>query len=300
MLLPEILPKITRVWLDSAVPSSLEEMDRFQQVIAAAKEFHITLKSLGFSNLGDLQEWADSAPRVWLSKRREAALNSMRTKLSEGLGTTKSVERVEKQLVSKSEGKQLAANRAVADDDDHGWDTAWSDGGDGEKDSEIKTTPTAAPAESADEDDGADAWGAWGEDDTGDLEKKEEVVEEEEVNKDDEDDAADAWGVWGDDTNDDGGAGQVEAASKTAQAPKEQKTRELTLKETYNITSMPQPVLDLIFAIVEDGAALTQDRYASSPVAAAAAGLFSLPTLALAMFRAISPYYYAPRDGGNM
>lgn len=309
VLLPEILPKITKVWLDSAVPSSLEEMDRFQQVIAAAKQFHSTLKSLGFSNLGDLQEWADSAPRVWLSKRREAALDSVRTKLSEGLGTTKSVERAEKQLVSKSEGKQLAANRAVADDDDHGWDTAWDDGGDEENktamDDDTKAAPTAAPtaavAAAADEDDGADAWGAWGDDDAGEPEEKKETMESNEKDRqDDDDDAADAWGAWGDDANEGHGEEGTETATKIAQPSKEPETRELTLKETYNITSMPQPVLDLIFAIVEDGAALTQDRYAGSPVAAAAAGLFSLPTLALAMFRAISPYYYAPRDGGNM
>lgn len=72
------------------------------------------------------------------------------------------------------------------------------------------------------------------------------------------------------------------------------------MKETYSISSMPQPVLDLIIAIVEDGAALTNDSYAGSPVAAQAAGLFSLPTLALAIFRAISPHYYAPGVGGNM
>jgi len=74
----------------------------------------------------------------------------------------------------------------------------------------------------------------------------------------------------------------------------------VTFRETYSISSMPQPVLDLIYSISEDGAALTSDVYASSPVAAAAAGLFSLPTLALAMFRAVSPYYYASDIGGNM
>jgi centromere/kinetochore protein ZW10 len=37
-----------------------------------------------------------------------------------------------------------------------------------------------------------------------------------------------------------------------------------------------------------------------NPVAAAAAGLFGVPTLALALFRAISPYYYSWDIGGNM
>lgn len=83
-LLPEVINKITKVWLDSAVPATLQDMDKFQDVIAAAKGFRDKLKALGFTNLGDLQEWSDSAPRVWLSKCREAALGSVRVKLSQG------------------------------------------------------------------------------------------------------------------------------------------------------------------------------------------------------------------------
>lgn len=47
---------------------------------------------------------------------------------------------------------------------------------------------------------------------------------------------------------------------------------------------------------------LTQSRSEGNPVAAAAAGLFNLPTLVLAMFRAVSPYYYSLdiSGGGNM
>jgi len=82
--LPKIIPKITRVWLDSVVPSSLQEMDQFQSVLAATKAFCSTLGALGFSNFKDLQEWTESAPKVWLSKRRADALDSVRTKLSHG------------------------------------------------------------------------------------------------------------------------------------------------------------------------------------------------------------------------
>jgi protein transport protein DSL1/ZW10 len=37
-----------------------------------------------------------------------------------------------------------------------------------------------------------------------------------------------------------------------------------------------------------------------NPVTAAAVGLFALPTLVLAMYRAVSPYYYTMTSGGNM
>jgi centromere/kinetochore protein ZW10 len=63
---------------------------------------------------------------------------------------------------------------------------------------------------------------------------------------------------------------------------------------------MPEPVLELIYAILEDGAALTRDDVEYAPVAATAPGLFGLPTFALALFRAISPYYYSLSEGGNM
>ncbi|KAH6636874.1 hypothetical protein F5144DRAFT_199080 [Chaetomium tenue] len=290
-LLPETIHNITSVWLDSAVPSSLRDMDKFQEVIEAAKAFCARLKALGFTNLGGLQEWADNAPKVWLAKCREAALDSMRVKLSRGLGAPKRVEKVEKQMVSKSEGQQLVANGAVASADDHGWD-AWDDG----EQAAPGETATGKADEAPDgDDDGADAWG-WGEEEAAAEEPSvEAAAAPSEKKPDEEEDPGEAWG-WGDE----GGAEEAETAGNPTAARSEPQTRELVLKETYSISSLPQPVLDLIFAIVEDGAALTHDSHASSPVAAQAAGLFSLPTLVLAIFRAISPHYYSPGIGGNM
>ncbi|KAK4177699.1 hypothetical protein QBC36DRAFT_326427 [Triangularia setosa] len=294
-LLPGVIHRVTSVWLDSAVPSSLSDMGRFQQVIALAKSFCTALRKLGFTNLGDLQEWTESAPRVWLSKCREAALDAVRAKLSKGFGDPTQVEKIEKQMVSKSEGQQIAANGAAAvDDEEHGWGDAWGIGED-EAPGAPEGAPKAAekktavkPVDDGDEDI-ADAWG-WG-DETAEEEKFLEETQKKTQIPDE--DSSEAWG-WGDDTNNN-------QPTTTAKATKsEPEIRELILKETYSISSMPQPVLDLIAAIVEDGEALTHDSYANSPVAAAAAGLFSVPTLALALFRAISPHYYAPKEGGNM
>lgn len=84
LMMPAVVSKITTVWLDSAVPYSLKDMDEFQEVVAVTKEFCVSLKALGLSGFGELQEWVDSAPRVWLSKCREAALDSVRSTLAEG------------------------------------------------------------------------------------------------------------------------------------------------------------------------------------------------------------------------
>ncbi|KAK0735625.1 hypothetical protein B0T21DRAFT_368194 [Apiosordaria backusii] len=287
-LLPGVIHRVTSVWLDSAVPSSLGDMSRFQQVIALAKSFCATLRKLGFTNLGDLQEWTESAPRVWLSKCREAALDAVRAKLSKGFGDPTRVEKIEKQMVSKSEGQQIAANGAAAvEDDERGWGDAWGIEED-EAPKEAEKKPSVKPTDDGDED-VVDAWG-WGDDAAGEEQLIEETRKKTQV---EDEDPADAWG-WGDDTNND------ESTTKAKPTNSEPETRELILKETYSISSMPQSVLDLIAVIVEDGAALTHDSYANSPVAAAAAGLFSVPTLALALFRAIAPHYYAPKEGGNM
>jgi len=304
-MLPGIIRNVTKVWLDSAVPASLQEMDTFQVVIMAAKDFCNTLKTLGFSNLGDLQDWTENAPRVWLSKCREAALDSVRVKLSHGIGASRLVERVERQIISKSQGEQLAASGATTDADDQGWGS-WDDGEEiaGEQAGVItQQAPGDGDGELGGEDDGTDAWG-WGDDDAdhdenaGDPDQPKATVED--------DDPAGAWG-WGDEANEVEDAVPETKPTTTSVAKAQQPTsttdvqsREVTFKETYNISSMPQPVLDLIHSLAEDGAALTQDSYAGSPVAAAAAGLFSIPTLVLAMFRAVSPYYYASDSGGNM
>ncbi|KAK4103858.1 hypothetical protein N658DRAFT_493324 [Parathielavia hyrcaniae] len=291
-LLPQTIHIVTSVWLDTAVPSSLQDMDEFQDVIKAAKEFCARLQDLGFTNLGSFQEWTVNAPTVWLLKCREAALDAVRTKLSQGLGAPKRVEKVEKQMVSKSEGKQLVASGATASADDGGWG-AWDDG---EQTGPEEATNGATEKPSQDDDDGTDAWG-WGEEEAAVEEHEDEPKEQPQESKpEDEDDPTEAWG-WGEDGN----SNEVEAPGKNHTATRsEPETRELVLKETYSISSLPEPILDLIFAIVEDGAALTQGTYAGSPVAAQAAGLFSLPTLALAMFRAVSPHYYSPGVGGNM
>lgn len=270
-------------------------MDKFHEVIAAAKDFCARLRALGFSNLGGLQEWTENAPKVWLSKCREAALDSVRSKLSQGLGAPKRVEKVEKQMVSRAEGEKLVANGAAASADDHGWD-AWDDGGETEPAEDANGGASKVPEMG--EDDGTDAWG-WGEEEVAPEESGEEAKADPAENKpDDEDDPSEAWG-WGDEGNNDEAEAQAPVPAQ-ASSRSEPQTRELVLKETYSISSLPQSVLDLLFAIVEDGATLTQETHAGNPVATQAAGLFSLPTLALAVFRAVSPYYYAPEVGGNM
>lgn len=242
VMMPDLIFRITGTWLDIAVPTSLSDMDEFQHVTEAVTTFCTRLQSLKFTGFEELQEWVDDAPKVWLSKCRETALDSVRTKLSQGLGNSKKVERVETQTVSRSEGKNLTANGVGGSNDDDDWGAAWDDGG------AEATDDTNAKPESTEED-GADAWG-WGEDDAAD--EQTEAITEQPPAVPAEEDPTEAWG-WGEEdaTEPD----PLVAAQKDTPTSKTQ-TRELTLKETYNISSMPEPVLVLVSAVLEDAASL--------------------------------------------
>ncbi|KAF4990395.1 hypothetical protein FGRMN_8530 [Fusarium graminum] len=295
-MMTDVIPKLIDEWLDVAVPSSLKEMDNFQAMIKRAREFCQSVTQYGYTGFADLQNWVDNAPSIWLGKCRETTLDSVRSKLFSGIGEPKQVEKIEKQMVSIAEGKEItkttggAAATSEAADWGGDWGDAWAEDNDQPKDQGVPATKGPDSCKAV-EDDGADAWG-WDEEDAT-MEAKDKKQDP----RDEEDDSAAAWG-WGDDEGAQESTQTTAAKSKTPEAQNE--TRELVLKETYSISSMPEPVLDLIYAILEDGAALTRDDVEYAPVAATAPGLFGLPTFALALFRAISPYYYSLTEGGNM
>ncbi|KAI0133207.1 hypothetical protein F4776DRAFT_146215 [Hypoxylon sp. NC0597] len=284
IMMPDLIPRIVGTWLDTAVPASLKEMDEFQNVTDVVKAFCNRIQTLKFSGFQELQEWVDDAPKVWLSKCRETALDSVRIKLAQGLGQPKEVERVETQTVTRSEGKELVANGVTSSADDDGWG-AWDDGETG-----TKGDTNAKPE--ANEDDGTDAWG-WGDDDGAGGEPG-APTEQPQAETSAEEDPTEAWGWGEEDTTE---VVPEEPAAKPTPSSNAQ-TRKLTLKETYNVSSMPDPVLALVSTVLEDAAFLVGSD--GNPMAGVAGGLFSLPTLVLAMFRAVSPYYYTLNAGGNM
>ncbi|KAM0278128.1 hypothetical protein ACHAQH_005326 [Verticillium albo-atrum] len=267
IMMSDVVPRLVCTWLDSAVPSSLRDIGQFQAVIEAARSFCDALEQNGFSGFTELKEWVGNASSIWLAKCRETALDAVRNRISQGLGETRQVEKVEKQMVSRSEGKELAANGVAAQADDDDWGAAWGEEDVGqpepEPESHRQRQQSEAKNDAPAEDDGADAWG-W-EDDDQTIGAKGDGPDSKKGH-DEEDDAAAAWG-WGDED----AVAKATPASVPAAAPAKQtklpptseESREMVLKETYHISSMPEPVLELILAILEDGATLTQARQAS-------------------------------------
>lgn len=311
LMMADLVPKLVTQWLDSGVPSGLQDMDRFQGVIQRAQQFCATLQESGFSGFDELKSWADKAPMIWLGKCRDTALNTVRGRLVHGIGKPKQVEKIEKHMVTVSEGRELATTGAGAAADTNDWNEDWDEPW---NDEEQTTVEEPSNDQDAAADDGTDAWG-WddGLDEQAEADPSEEPAAAGAEDDEAEDDGADAWG-WGDeDTATIAPEPEPETKQKKPKMPKklahqpaqqpdsrQEETRELVLKETYSISSMPEPVLDLIYSVLEDGAALTKEDGEYALVSGTAAGLFSLPTFALALFRAISPHYYSFDVGGGM
>lgn len=306
-MMVDLIPRLVQNWLTPAIPTSLSNIPDFDQMIDDAGELCTLLESKGFTYYDELQHWVDDAPNIWLSRCTETALDTVRVRLGKGIGQSRQVEKVEKHMVSLAEGKELATTGAGAAAETNDWGDDWGDAwGDDDQDQDQGQKEEASKSNShqeqkdtktGDEDDGADAWG-WGDDEP---EKPAEDSNQKAADAE-EDDSAAAWG-WGDE--DEVVEPQAPSKSKAPQRearnePTTEATRELVMKETYHISSMPEPVLELIFALLEDGATLVKDAHRFGHVAATASGLFALPTYVLSLFRAISPHYYAIDGGGNM
>ncbi|KAI9671574.1 MAG: hypothetical protein M1817_003626 [Caeruleum heppii] len=297
ILLPKLTDRLIADWLSPEVPISLEGMENFREILSLVKGFCKSIEALGWRGSSSLVTWTNDAPRVWLTRRREASLDALRELLANGLGEKKSVERVETQKVAKEEA--ILAHNGVDE-----WDANWSD--------EEEQKEMSQPSRTQDEDD--DPAEAWGLDEDVNDESEHQLQAELTTNGEPKDgqhvedgeDGGEAWG-WGDDT--DAAAAHNDApaqASKPMEPPNGgdinsgSKGRELTLRETYVITGTPQAVLELIVQLVEDAETLSQPNFSTSLIGPAAIGLFSIPTLILAMYRALGTTQYSHEEGGNM
>ena len=291
-LMPPMISRLVSTWLASAVPEGLDGMKDFQDTMSLVQKFGKSLDSYNWPGKGDLVEWTRSIPDVWLRKRQEHSLNEIRKSLSKGIGAIEQVERIETQVLSRHD--EVFASNGGGDD----WNAGWSDD---ESASPIKTQAgrTSQAAEGQDEEDVS----AWGLDDEKDNGTGQDNQDSSATAYDD----ADAWG-WGDEN-------EAEESKKAlpfsesnrkksqsdglAEAP-EQVEREITLKETYNITSLPKEILEMIIQIVSDAEKLETSDLVNSPVASAASNLLSLPGLVLAMYRASASASYASHTSGSM
>ncbi|THV98309.1 hypothetical protein D6D27_01608 [Aureobasidium pullulans] len=296
-LLPSLFETLTYTWLDQTVPVQIDQMPVFQHILDRVSKLAEQIDALDWASTALLKDWVQGAPRTWLSKRRETALGAARSLLFSGLRDRKTVERVETQTVSK--GDAIMGGNDV-DDADDAWAADWE-----EDTPEPKAASTEQPATTTnddhDDDDDASAW------DMDDNDTNVASGTSAPAANGEEDDAADAWG-WGDDETATEEAPKPTSPKKTTKShgpPAAEKStpsgdRELTLRETYTVTAVPDGILEIVMKVVSDAETLTDPSYSGSPIGPAASALYTLPTFILAIYRATASTAYSKLDTGNM
>ena len=291
-LMPRLVSRLISTWLASAVPEDLDAMEDFEDTLNLVKEFGKALETQGWPGNPQLTNWIEGIPGIWLRKRRELSLDRVRNLFSRGLGGVETVERTETQFLSQND--EVFASNGVGDE----WNAGWSD----EETSptvEVNPLNKSRTAQNEEEEDVS----AWGLND----DKEIEVDHDRSHSSRDVGEEADAWG-WGDE---DEGEGTRQSSQVTATSSKRSRVngtpkavqrneREVTLKETYTITTLPKEILQIISQVISDSIQLETPELASLPIASAASGLLSLPGLILAMYRASSSISYSRHSSGQM
>ena len=315
ILIPSLVSRLVSGPLTSSVPSKLSGLHTFEKTLHEARTFAETLDAHGWHGSEELMRWINGAPRMWLTRRSESDLNTIRQLLVRGLGQPREVERVETQILPMED----TIFKESGNDD---WNAEWSDE-ESEKKQELlvlKTTEKINGNHKEDEDE--DDVSAWDLDDNAAPSTSESQQHATKATKDED---ADAWG-WGDENEN-----QIPPTSPIAtSATRTQKgarrngnatmnaatERKVTLRETYSITALPEQILEILVQIISDADSLIQAEYVAylydlaiwlmklcrtgNPISPAARGLYSLPGVLLSMYRACAPDFYTRHTCGNM
>ncbi|OGM47097.1 hypothetical protein ABOM_003721 [Aspergillus bombycis] len=262
-LIPTLSSNVISYWLSSAIPTDLEGLGMFENILNYVLKFTNTMETFGWQGYEELVSWVNQAPRLWLTRRR--------------------VERVEKEEVS---GKDEVLLENTTDD----WDAGWDD--------ENEQETTAKHSGNKEDEEDVSAWGL--DDDT------EENTAEMKPDPSAEDDAADAWG-WGDEEEEEQtDDAQIKSTNEGKSvngkdSAHHSSPREVTLKEQYTVTDIPDSILEIIQQQIKDSEAISQPIYSHSRVVSSGAGLLALPTLILAMFKATASSFYGLKlNSGQM
>ncbi|GLB03249.1 hypothetical protein AtubIFM57258_007826 [Aspergillus tubingensis] len=280
MFIPSLSSKIIELWLSPAIPTDLEGLGQFEQMLDHVLKFTKNIESYEWRGQEELISWVNQAPRLWIARRRVDSLDQVRRILAASQGTTQQVERIE---VEKVFGSDEALLENAAPDD---WDAGWEE--DNESGSKGKQ-----PSNFDDEED-VSAWGL--DDDTEEHDPKTKNGTAT-ASADNDDDAGDAWG-WGDEDEEQNAEVSepktpvVPATVNGKGGASHSTPREVTLREKYTITDIPDSILGVVKQQVVDSNAISQPAHAHSRVVSSGTGLLALPTLILAMFKATASTFY--------
>lgn len=276
--------RILREWLDHRVPISVCDVIDYQKTLTEVAESIADIESVGWLGFDGIRDWIENFPKIWLNKRRDIALEQTREQILTRIKTPIKKEKVE---VGILEGDQSGSPNPVFVTERQDWDAAWDFEEDNptqksevmDHDIECKTKSDSISDESKYrdiediEDDIVDAWG-WGDEST--LETT--------MNKD----TKGTEHIVSDETN----------LSNSLQPINPTHVENKSNFEEYYISELPKSIKVTVIEVYEDCASLSLNQ--QSPVFSASLGLLTLPTHILAIYRAISPSYYARDVCGNL
>lgn len=243
---PNLSSRIISSWLSSAIPTELSGLGEFESTLDSVLKFTKSIETLGWHGHEELVSWVNQAPRLWLTTRRVDSLDQIRRVLTAARGATKKVERVEKQQVSQADEALL--ENGPSDD----WDAGWDD------DNEEETN--GKPASQPEDEEDVSAWGLDDDKDDASETKADAAAPE----TDDEDDAGDAWG-WGDEEDEAPQEKPLQPPAAATAKPTnghdssgQGASREVTLRETYMVTDIPDSIVDVVLQQITDSQTISQ------------------------------------------
>ena len=293
-LVPILAKWLISNWLLPAVPLSTKGISEFQETLSLVLGLVEFFDELGWSGQSRLTEWVDKSADMWLARQKEAAIAQVQRMIPKKVQEKRTVERVETQVVHK--GDAMLNGQQEQDDD---WGADW---GDEEPEAKQDTkSDKKEEVENVEEED----MSAWGMDDDEPQEPQKDPEEPKPAPQDADDADAEDWGAdWDDEEPEEDPA---EAPSKPAPEAKSNgkatapsKNKEMTLRETYTVTAIPDAIVELILQAVADVGILNTPELVGSAIAPASGGLFAVPTLLLAMYRATAAAHYFRDIAANM
>ncbi|KAF2259844.1 hypothetical protein CC78DRAFT_502567 [Lojkania enalia] len=290
-LIPIIASRLISNWLLPAVPISLDEVPEFYRTLSLVHGLAEYFDELEWSGQSRLRDFIDKSGDIWLTKRKEFAIARVRSVFPRHVQEKNTVERVETQMVSK--GDAMLSGQEEQDED---WGAEWGD------EEEAVKEAAAPPAPEVEEED----MSAWGMDDDEPPEelKKQPTSNAQGVDEQDED-----WGAdWGDDEEikpalAPPASKPAEQSKSNGSAAKPQKPaaeQEVTLRETYTVTAIPESIMEIIMQVVSDVATINKADALGSAIAPASGGLYTIPSQIMAMYRATATTYYSKDIAGDM
>lgn len=271
-LTEEVVKVLIRDWLDPSVPANLLELQQYQETLEAVQRLSEFIESRDWAGGTLLKAWEKDVPQTWLNKRQSSALDAVREAFAMTRGPTRPVERIERQVIIKEE--EAFAQNGVDD-----WNADWSD-------EETKAPPQDSPTIRS----------------TGDAQRTANSRNAaSDSQRESSNENSEAWD-WNDDDGDEApSSANPHPPSNENRQSQQPQQREVTLTELYTITDIPDYVLDIVSREIQDAESVTTSVYPIIDQTSTIQGLSLLPSLVLAMFRAISPAYYASAiENGNM